>query len=387
MCEISLISRAKCPSSRQIWPVQRPLGAFQAHSCLQRLQLPARHQHLAQRKHHLQPRRVLGQTPVAHLGVTELLLDHPERVLHLRPDAGLDLLDPLDGLGQRSAPVQRGSFARAHGNVPYHLQAPGFGPPVHSLVASVSKGILLLPVQQSCSLSDVVDVGRRADDRMHQARLGIHADVCLHPEVPLVALLRLAHLRVALALGVLGRTGRGNQCGIHQRAGLEHEPLRGQMGVDRGENLRGQLLLLQQVAKPQDRRLVRQPRPTREPRELPVQRAFVQFFLHGRVAQVPPQLQAVDAQHRVSTANGGRPPRAWWAPRARLYQCHHRRPRHHPVHLFKEDLLAGLLGQGIEPQHLLLLLRHARHLACGSLHAPVSGGVLQTVPNLHGLIR
>ncbi|WP_225980257.1 hypothetical protein, partial [Paracidovorax avenae] len=49
----------------------------------------------------------------------------------------------------------------------------------------------------------------------------------------------------------------------------------------------------------------------------------------------------------------------------------------HPVHLFKEDLLAGLLGQGIEPQHLLLL-RHARHLACGSLHAPVSDWVLQT---------
>ncbi|WP_375577470.1 hypothetical protein, partial [Paracidovorax oryzae] len=34
--------------------------------------------------------------------------------------------------------------------------------------------------------------------------------------------------------------------------------------------------------------------------------------------------------------------------------------------------------QGIEPQHLLLLMRHARHLACGSLHAPVSDGVLQT---------
>ncbi|WP_235491837.1 hypothetical protein, partial [Paracidovorax avenae] len=60
MCEISLISRAQCPFGRQIWRVQRPFGAFRAHSCLHRQQLPAGHPHIAQRKHHLQPRRVLG---------------------------------------------------------------------------------------------------------------------------------------------------------------------------------------------------------------------------------------------------------------------------------------------------------------------------------------
>ncbi|MBF9265039.1 hypothetical protein I4I83_11210 [Acidovorax cattleyae] len=105
----------------------------------------------------------------------------------------------------------------------------------------------------------------------------IHANVRLHSEVPLVALPGLMHPGVVLALRVPGRTGRGHERGIHQRACLEHEPLRCQVGVDRWD----------------------------------------------------------------------------------------------------------LLGQGIEPQHLrllMLLVRHARHLACGSLHAPVSGGVLQTFP-------
>ena len=45
----------------------------------------AHHPQIAQRKQHREARRVLGQAPVAHLGMTELMLDHPKRVLHLRP--------------------------------------------------------------------------------------------------------------------------------------------------------------------------------------------------------------------------------------------------------------------------------------------------------------
>ena len=36
----------------------------------------------------------------------------------------------------------------------------------------------------------------------HQARVGIHADVRLHAEMPLVAFLRLMHLRIAAVPGV-----------------------------------------------------------------------------------------------------------------------------------------------------------------------------------------
>lgn len=80
MCETRLVP-AQCPSGTQIWPVQRPLGVFQAHVCS--TTTAACHSHIVQRKYHLQPRSVLGQTPVAHRGVTELLLDH-----HPRPGLG-----------------------------------------------------------------------------------------------------------------------------------------------------------------------------------------------------------------------------------------------------------------------------------------------------------
>ena len=106
----------------------------------------------------------------------------------------------------------------------------------------------------------------------------------------------------------------------------------------------------------------------------------MQFFFHGRVAQVPPQLQAVDAQHRLHGKRWASAQRLVRAAYMRLDQPHQRRPRHHPVHLLQEDLLARLLGQGIKPQHLLLL-RHGRHLACASRQLPVGSGVLQTFPS------
>lgn len=45
---------------------------------------------------------------------------------------------------------------------------------------------LQVAMQQHAGLRQMVDVGYRADHRVHQAQLGIHADVLLHPEVPLV---------------------------------------------------------------------------------------------------------------------------------------------------------------------------------------------------------
>ena len=61
----------------------------------------------------------------------------------------------------------------------------------------------------------IVDIGRSSHQGMDAAGTGIHADVDLHAEMPLVALLGLVHLRVAPTLRVLGR-GRGpDNGGIH----------------------------------------------------------------------------------------------------------------------------------------------------------------------------
>ncbi|RMU61817.1 hypothetical protein ALP25_200120 [Pseudomonas syringae pv. syringae] len=62
---------------------------------------------------------------------------------------------------------------------------------------------VFLPVQQLGYLGHVRHVGGGAVHVMHQTRFDIGADVRLHPEVVLVALLRLVHFRVTLALPVL----------------------------------------------------------------------------------------------------------------------------------------------------------------------------------------
>ena len=59
-----------------------------------------------------------------------------------------------------------------------------------------------------------MNVGGRDAGAMDQASLAAGADVQLHADVPLVALLGLVHLRVAALLLVLGRGRRGNQGGI-----------------------------------------------------------------------------------------------------------------------------------------------------------------------------
>ena len=47
------------------------------------------HPQVRERKQGLQLGGVLGQAPVAHLGVAKLALDHPERMFNLGADAGL----------------------------------------------------------------------------------------------------------------------------------------------------------------------------------------------------------------------------------------------------------------------------------------------------------
>lgn len=70
-----------------------------------------------------------------------------------------------------------------------------------------------------------------------------------HTEVPLVAFLGLVHLEVSLAFGILGRARCSHDGGVDHRAGLEHQALLSQRGVDSGQRFRRELLLLQQVPK------------------------------------------------------------------------------------------------------------------------------------------
>ncbi|CAE6877222.1 hypothetical protein R69746_08846 [Paraburkholderia aspalathi] len=59
-----------------------------------------------------------------------------------------------------------------------------------TLIPRVRVHIRFFVVQQRLGYRDVVHIGRRSNDRMDQARVGVHADMHFHPEVPVATFLR-----------------------------------------------------------------------------------------------------------------------------------------------------------------------------------------------------
>jgi len=90
-------------------------------------------------------------------------------------------------------------------------------------VASVAIDSPLATMQQVRQRVLVMHIRCARGHRVNQLGLAVDADVGLHPEVPLVALLRLLHLRVPLALLVLGRAWRVDDGGIDTNCGIASE--------------------------------------------------------------------------------------------------------------------------------------------------------------------
>ena len=81
-------------------------------------------------------------------------------------------------------------------------------------------------------------------------------DVRLHPEIPLVALLRLAHLGIALAIFVLGRRRGGDQRRVHDGSATQQRSLLFKVRADGIENRLREIMGFKQMAEVEDRRLV-----------------------------------------------------------------------------------------------------------------------------------
>lgn len=153
---------------------------MQAHSCPQVLQKRApNHPQVGQRKQCVQLRRVLGQSPVAHLHMSELALDHPERVFDLGSDARLGFLQRFHDRAHGRVLVQHLAMAGHHGHVPVDLAMvfDHFIALVNTPVAGVGEDIGFVAVQQFAGLGDVVRVGRCCLDGVHQARVGIDTNM------------------------------------------------------------------------------------------------------------------------------------------------------------------------------------------------------------------
>jgi two-component system nitrogen regulation response regulator GlnG len=210
------------------------------------------------------------------------------------------------GLG-RLRLVQHLALARSHRHMPTH-PALRIGPLVRPLVARIADGFALLAVQQRVGFDHIVHGAGCATHRVNQARLSVHADVRLHPEVPLLALLALMHLGVALAALVLGRARGGDQGWRPPRCRrAAASPCVSSSWLTVARILRRELLLPRVGGRnTQDgrSRQAADQHPAAQAREVAEQGHVVQGIFHGRVAEVEPLLHEVNAQHGLDVEWG-----------------------------------------------------------------------------------
>ena len=139
---------------------------------------------------------ILVQPTVSNFRESELPFDDAELMFDLRSDTGLVSVSCPFLFSQFPVPAALGLSEvlgswRASGNVFFLAGIGGVTP--HSG---------FFPVEQVRQHLRIVHVGWRRDHRVNELGAAVHADVGLHPEVPLVALAGLVHVRVAFLLFV-----------------------------------------------------------------------------------------------------------------------------------------------------------------------------------------
>lgn len=167
-----------------------------------------RHPQVRQREQCHQLRRVLPQAAEARLHITELALDHPERVFELRAQLRLGLFDLAIGFVQGATLIQLLVSTTVCRDLSDYLSPTMLSTFLDAGITGIGADHVLRAVQQFVDLSNIRNVGGRAHHAVHQTRLVIHADLGLHVEVILFVLLGLMHVRVALTVFILGRTWR-----------------------------------------------------------------------------------------------------------------------------------------------------------------------------------
>ena len=288
-------------------------------------------------------RGVLSDPLVAHLRVTELALDDAEHVFDPCPNRRHPVVEALVRIGEWML------LARLERNAPEYtgLASNMFERVIDVALVAEHRPVIL--TQQMRQLADIGLVGRSDRSRMHQPGIDVRADMNLHAEVPLVALLGLVHLGVALLFPVLRRGWRMDDRRIDHRAALEQQVLLRERVVDDVHHLCCEPMLFEQMPELEDRRLaghrvIGQIQPGKATHRLDL----VQRIFHRRVRQAVPLLHEVDPQHRrqrhrrTTTATALRV--------VRLDRRQQRCPGHHLVHLGQETLPARAFLLAVEGQ-------------------------------------
>lgn len=146
-------------------------------------QAPTGHPEVRQSKQSVQLLGVFSQASVANFYMAKLAFDHSKWVFDLGPNLGFDLLKLLLQGGYRLLWIERFAFATFHGDMPTQLALGCLrrhvGTFVSALIARIAIAIDFLPVQQAVGFGHITDVGCGATHGVHQARIGIHANMGL----------------------------------------------------------------------------------------------------------------------------------------------------------------------------------------------------------------
>src|SRR5665213_4378526 len=92
-----------------------------------------------------------------------------------------------------------------------------------ALIGTIAPHAGLIAMQNVWDGSAIMHIGRRRRHRMDNLGLAVDADVRLHAKIPLIDFFGMMHLRVALAVRVLGGGWRGDDSRVHNgtRANLD----------------------------------------------------------------------------------------------------------------------------------------------------------------------
>jgi len=281
---------------------------------------------------------VLRKAAIANLAITKDLLDVPEGMLHFGANTGFDFF------GFQFVCIQLLPGTRPFGNEPEHVLAVFMLVPLlDTKVSGIAEDSLLFTVQQLVGGYDVMNVGSGGINAMNQAQSVVDTNVHLHAEVPLIAFLGLMHLRIALAGAVLCGAGSRDNGGINDAAFTQHQAVFLQVLINFFEQHLAKAMLLQEMPKVENGRLVRQAIQL-QARELAHGFNLVEGVFHSRIAQVIEQLHTVNSQHGRQRI--GRPAvlALWVITGYLLFQL---LPRDQLVHPFQEDLATGLALLGL----------------------------------------
>ncbi len=293
--EIGLFMSFFLASRPSIRPVRRIPGT---RALRHAQQVPSGHEQIRQATGHEQAIGILVQPPITDLSESKDAFDDKKRMLDLRANLGFRSVLLLFRLAQWTVAgtLSVGEITGRRCTFPNGFRL--------ATVGRIAPDTGFFPVQQVGQYLAVMDVGCRGSNRMNQFRLAVHANMRLHAEVPLVALLRRVHLRVPFLLPVFGRTRRADDGGIHNRAPVYLQAVFLQVFANQLKQLLAQVVGFQQVAELENRRLVRRRLFTKvDTRKVAHRAGVVQGFFHGRVGKVEPVLEEMNPKHALK-ANG-----------------------------------------------------------------------------------